>query len=399
MRRFSIGPGLLLCILCFRSLYASFSGSVRPTLSIMDYAASDSASRYIVKSPVRLMLRLGSGSFRGELALAVTPSMGNPSLSGEDFSGGAYRFRINDIERRLVPADWSEDTRLSVLQNLDRASVRIRLPALTVTAGRQAVFWGVAKSISPTDFIAPFGYSETDTEYRSGVDALRINIPAGMLSEVDLGYLFGEDAALSRSGFWARGRFYVLRTDLSVLAGGFRQNLLLGGSINRTLGRGTGWLEAAFTRTGALSDSSSAGESFWSVSAGWDRSWFSSLLYAYLEYHFSSAGANGVPGYSSVLQSPALNGGGIYLLGKQYICPGISWNPHPLVTAKTGALISLTDGSAFISVSGEYSAGDNSLLEAGIYRGLGEGPDENGLPGSEFGSWPGEVFLRYGYYF
>ena len=53
----------------------------------------------------------------------------------------------------------------------------------------QAIAWGSAFVINPTDVIAPYVYNALDQEERYGVDALRVRVPTGALSETDLGYV------------------------------------------------------------------------------------------------------------------------------------------------------------------------------------------------------------------
>ena len=136
-----------------------------------------------------------------------------------------------------------------------------------------------------------------------------------------------------------------------------------------------------------------------SLSLGFDRSWFEASLYGYLEYHYSSPGSNRTEDYPEVESSAPFTAGGVYLLGNHYLCPGVTWNPAPLWTFSSTALASLSDGSCFLSLSGEYAIGQNTALQAGGNLGLGRAPARDGTIRSEFGSWPDLLYLRVGYYF
>lgn len=375
---------------------AELSGTLKPKFSITDQPIPDSSLTYTFQVPLRLMVRHKAGSLNFNAAWILSPSTGNPALGGEN---DVQVFRLAEPETRIFPSSWNGDESFSILQDIDRLNIRLRVSGAALTIGRQAVYWGVAKSLSPTDFIAPFQYGTLDTEYRIGVDAVRAVVPIGMMSELDAGYLFGKDAGFSESGCWLRGRFYLLRTDATLLTACFRENLMVGGSLNRSLGGGTGWVECALVSTEFFSDNPNK-DTFWSLSTGYDRSWLNAALYGFLEYHFSSPGTDDPENYPNVLAGRAFRSGGIYLLGKHYISPGASWSVTPLLNFTGQALVNLTDGSAYLSVTSEYSISQNTVINAGLSRGLGSISDDmSGDAGSEFGTWPGYYFLSAGYYF
>ncbi len=375
---------------------AELSGTLKPKFSITDQPLPDSSLRYIFQVPLRLMVHHRTGKMNFNAAWILSPSAGNPALSGEN---GVHAFRLADPEGRIFPSTWSGDESFSILHDIDRMNIRLRTSFTTLTVGRQAIYWGVAKSVSPTDFIAPFQYGTMDTEYRTGVDAVRSVVPIGMMSEIDAGYLFGKDARFSHSGCWLRGRFYFFQTDATLLAACFRENLMIGGSLNRSIGEGTGWVESAFVSPKFFSDNSNEG-TYWSLSAGYDRSWLNAALYGFLEYHFSSPGTDDPDNYPDILAGTTCRNGGIYLLGKHYLSPGTSWTVTPLLSFTGQALVNLTDGSAYLSITSEYSISQNTVINAGISRGLGSiSNDPAGDAGSEFGTWPGYYFLSAGYYF
>lgn len=374
------------------------SGVLKPEFSITDQPFPDSSLRYLFQSPLRLMVHHRTGEISMNIAWTLCPSAGNPALSG---SAGTHIFRVADIEARILPSNWDGTESFSIIQNPDRLNISLRTSVATLTAGRQAIYWGVAKSVSPTDFIAPFQYGTMNTDYRTGVDAVRSIFPLGIMSELDAGYVFGKDAGFTDSGCWLRGRFYLFRTDATLLAACFRENLMVGGSLNRTLGGGTGWMECAIVSTNFFSHNETEGENtFFSLSAGYDRSWFNAVLYGFLEYHFNSSGSDDSADYIDIITNPAWTNGGIYLLGKHYLSPGISWTVTPLLGFTGQILVNLTDGSAYLSMTGEYDVLQNTVMNAGVSTGLGrtsENPAVNIR--SEFGSWPGYYFLSVGYYF
>ena len=55
-----------------------------------------------------------------------------------------------------------------------------------LTAGRQAITFGKAYFWNPLDVFFPFDSSQIDREYKPGVDALRIDVPLGAFSGLNL---------------------------------------------------------------------------------------------------------------------------------------------------------------------------------------------------------------------
>ncbi len=311
---------------------------------------------------LRLMDRRRIGSFRTDFAWVVTPTLGNPALAGPEIE--LDQFRIADPHARIFPEEWRGNESFSLLQNIDRLSFQVRPSRVKITMGRQAIFWGVAKSVSPTDFIAPFPYGAINTDYRAGVDAVRAVYPLGMMSEIETGWVFGEDAEIDKSGYWLRTRLYAASTDISIVAAGFRENRLIGASLNRSIGGAVGWIESALTKP----DDSDA---FFRLSTGLERSFRNSTLYGFLEYHHNSPGTSERESYSENSLSQAYRTGGVYLMAKHYLAGGLSITATPLLTLNTNSLFNMNDNSIQLSASGDYSLSDNSAVNVGISGGLG----------------------------
>ena len=311
---------------------------------------------------LRLMDNRRIGRFRTDFAWVVTPTAGNPALSGPETEQD--QFRVTDPSARIFPEDWTASENFSLLQNIDRLSFQMRPARVKITMGRQAIFWGVSKSVSPTDFIAPFPYGAINTDYRAGVDAVRAVYPLGVMSEIETGWVFGEDAEIDKSGYWLRTRLYASSTDISILASGFRENRMLGASLNRSLGGAVGWVESAVTKP---KDS----DEYLRLSTGIERSFRNSTLYGFLEYHYNSPGTSEHEDYIENATGPAYRTGGVYLMAKHYLAGGLSITATPLLTLNANSLFNMNDNSIQLSTSCDYSLSDNSALNAGISGGAG----------------------------
>ena len=357
-----------------------------------------------VNSRVRLKLQYNPGSrLAFNLAYDFSPRIQDPLLfQNLPFVTGidALGYRALDFDGRLYPGENAEVASFGIFHNLDHAGLTVSTTPADIIIGRQAIAWGSARAVNPTDVIAPFSFEELDTEDRIGVDAVRVRIPLGSLSELDAGFVFGDAFHFDRSAYFARTKLYVARTDVSLLLIAFRENMLAGLDVARSIGGAGFWFEAAYVWANLL-DNFSGRDSYFRYSIGVDHS-LSSKTYAFIEYHFSEAGSNAPRDYLGNLARPAFTDGAVYLFGQHYLAPGISYQLTPLVMLNGQALLNLTDPSAFLSPQVEYNISQNIYLSAGAYVGLGKGFQSGNLTpqfGSEFGGYPDFLYTAFRIYF
>ena len=325
-------------------------------------------------------------------------------------------YRVDDLNLRIWPDDPGEGDYVALFQNLDRLYVAVRAPTFDVFVGRQAIAWGSAKAINPTDILAPFLYTEIDVEDRIGVDAARVRIPAGLLGEVDVGYVAGEGFKWEESATFVRGKFYAGETDFALIGMAFRENALAGIDVTRAIGGAGTWCEAAYVWADAFDGRTAESEDmdYLRLSVGADYS-VTSGVYMYLEYHFNGAGTNEPNEYFiNILSNPtAYAEGAVYFLGRHYLLPGASWQVSPLTSLFVQVLANLSDGSFLFAPYLEYNATDNLYLSLGGYVAVGENPEalilpfasnegeDNVIPilNSEFGAYPTQYYAFLRYYF
>ena len=315
-------------------------------------------------------------------------------------------YRIADLRARLYPSSDRPEGRFSLVHVLDRAVATFSWPSADLSVGRQAIAFGSARAINPTDVIAPFAYEELDKEERVGVDAVRLRIPAGAMGEVDCGAVFGPDADPGESAAYLRVKGYARETDMAGLVMVYRENLLLGVDLARSI-RGAGsWLEIAYSLPKVARDHTD-GKGYLRVSCGLDT-FFERGIYAFCEYHFSGAGSGEPSAYLDSTNQTAYREGAVYLLGRHYLVPGLSFDINPLLKLGLESLINLTDRSALLSSRLTYSMAEDVSAEAGGFWSWGRGPsiaaDPNTgtvrrNPRSEFGLYPSQLFASIRFYF
>ena len=149
-----------------------------------------------VTSRLRLNARVPLGSVVSfSVAYDIVPRIQDRMLWEDNllFSGtGGAAYRAFDFDRRIYPEPDDSVASFGLFHNLDRAMLSISARDFDLYLGRQAIAWGSARAVNPTDVIAPYAYTELDTEDRVGVDGVRLRVPLGFMGEVDAGYLFGD---------------------------------------------------------------------------------------------------------------------------------------------------------------------------------------------------------------
>ena len=321
----------------------------------------------------------------------------DPSLfdnRAEVFTIDPLDYRVADLDSPIYPGDNDPIGSVAVFQNLDRANMTARLSFADVMVGRQAIAWGSARVINPTDVIAPFIYSELDTEDRTGVDAVRVRVPIGALSEFDAGYVFGRDFAVDRSAFFVRSQFNVAETDVSPLFVRFREQLLVGIDVARGIGSIGAWIEGTRVFTMEQDDAIS---DYFRVSTGMDYS-FGGETYGFIEYHFNGAGVRDHEDYFANLNRPTYRDAAVYLMGTHYFSLGTTHQLTPLVALSGQFLANVTDPSFFFAPAIEYNIEQDFYLSAGAFIGIGDRLKGEHFQ-SEFGGYSNILFFAFRIYF
>lgn len=349
-----------------------------------------------------------------ETSYSIAPQV---SSSGSILTGPAETlfepavYRVTDFDSQLFPGENDPVGSFSIHQNLDRAAVSISAGRVDLFLGRQAIAWGSARAVNPTDILAPYAYTELDTEDRIGVDAVRLRYPLGFMGEIDAGCVFGNDFEASQSACFLRGKFYLARTDVSLLAVNFRENLLVGVDLARSIGGAGAWLEAGYVVVDAFDsdDVESTDDDYLRATIGADYS-FGGDIYGFIEYHYNGAGSTDASQYVVNSETKiAYREGNTYLAGQHYLIPGVTRQLTPLISGGVEAMINLRDPSALIATSVEYNVADNIYLKAGAFIGWGSQPSLRWtppissipvvIPASEFGSYQDTFYSSFRVYF
>jgi len=172
-----------------------------------------------------------------EAAYNFSPTIKDPLL----FSGSAFPntslgsgYRLEDLNELIYPKIIQKSTGFGIYQNLDRLSLTIQTDFADIFIGRQPIAWGSARVINPTDILSPFTFNELDKEERRGVDAIRVRIPIGDMSEFDIGYVVNKDLKIETNAVFIRGKTELFNSDVSFSFVKFYNNLMIGADISAT---------------------------------------------------------------------------------------------------------------------------------------------------------------------
>ncbi|RKU16990.1 hypothetical protein C6503_11455 [Candidatus Poribacteria bacterium] len=337
------------------------------------------------------------------LAYDFTPRVQDPLLfSQSPFAIGVASsgYRVADLDSPLYPSEEAPVGSVGIYHNLDRASIQFSTDFADFSIGRDAIAWGSARIINPTDVVAPYTYDQLDTEDRVGVDAIRVRIPVGVMGEVDTGYIAGADFDFDKSAVFLRTQLNAAETDFSILVLEFQRDLLVGFDVARGIGGAGFWLETAYVLTTPFDDEPDASADYLRTSVGLDYS-FGGETYAFIEYHFNGAGAKKPENYLTNLERSAYTRGGVYLLGRHYLAPGFTRQLTPLVSFSGQILFNLFDPSTWVAPQIAYNIAEDIHLSVGGFVSIGKRPQNSESPEfqSEFGSYPNLFFSSFRVYF
>ena len=245
---------------------------------------------------------------------------------------------------------------------------------LEITAGRQAVSWGTALFLTPSDPFTPFSPVDPFREFRAGVDAVRARFYPGPFSEIDVVVRPTRSPAGEEWTALARGLTTVSNWEISgwggTLYGDAAGAVGAAGALGGWAVRGEGVLrrlDHALVLRGTL---------------GLDRllQVGGNDLMLLVEYQRDGLGAADPGRYPDLLQSATFLRGEQQVLGRDEAVVQASYQLHPLWNVAGLWLWNLNDRSAILGPSVAYSAGNDASIAAGAFFGIGADEITDELP-------------------
>ena len=308
-------------------------------------------------------------------------------VNGQSFSLGNNG--VASTAEEALPLSWFVDGSggTQLRGRVDRLLLRGELGPAVLTVGRQPVGLGAGLFFTPLDLVSPFGPAAIDSEYKPGVDAVRVEVYGGERFEqtivaAALGLDGLEDLVLLSSS-----RLTVGTTDLSLVLGEVRAEEVVGLSVS-----GGG---------GALGLHGDA-----SLTLPEDEDPFVRAVAGFTampepkgtlmgELYVQSLGTNDPAEMLALYTDPRWVRGELWAVGRAYAAVSYARELSPLVNASLAVISNVEDPSAMLAPGLRVSVSDEAELSAGAYVGLGRRPEGLALK-SELGALPTTAFLRLG---
>ncbi|MBF0430069.1 MAG: hypothetical protein HQK83_02230 [Fibrobacteria bacterium] len=317
------------------------------------------------------MMSLFDGMFENMLAgvqndTTLSAMMTDSSNAGAMDGFSELMFMLDDRTIRYLPytSFYPKETIM-----LDRLLIKLFFKHADVYVGRQQIAWGTGYAFNPTDIWNQKNPLDVSAP-KLGVNALRIEMPFGELSNINLIGVPGAD--LKHSSVGVRVKTNMLGYDASVSASRFMNadrvilglpaRNIFGVDMAGQIGEVGVWAEAvAINHKNDDMDNFEIDSTYFQVDAGLDYT-FESGIYVMGEYYFNSLGHSNPDRYAPTdifLQYMGDMAG----LGENYLMLGVRDNFWDKVDATVFVLSNLSDYSAIIMPTAEYYFSDGVSLD------------------------------------
>lgn len=338
---------------------------------------------------------------------------GSPLGFGGGSTGNVFRYRSLDAAWNVLDNERSLST-----ASFDRLNAKAALGWGDVTVGRQAITFGKTYFWNPADVFFPFGATQFDRDYKPGVDAVRVDVPFGRFSGMNLIGSAGPRIGLGTTAgggndpqdstwygsalltrFYANASGWDFSLQQGKIYGGWHVSAGAVGDIGPVQVRGE-----AFQFLAMKSDPLPAPligpavkDGFLGVFGLGHR--FENSLSLDFEYFYNGVGDP--DNLNAALARVRL--GSALQMSRNLVGLSARYEFTPIVVGQLGYISSLSDGSTQLQPSVTFSLTNEMDLLAGTIINFGPPPKtvsrNTQLVQSEFGTVPDIVYLEWKWYF
>ncbi len=248
--------------------------------------------------------------------------------------------------------------------SIDRAYIRLYFDRADVTIGKQLISWGRSFVWSPFDVYNRINVFEPREE-KSGVNAFRITVPVGDLSNFEAVYEVNDKLDDSRFGLRSLWNVHNVEFALNAIhnPGQFFKQDIAGFEIKLDYGPGI-WIEGARFNEESYGSVSFNDTDYYKWIFGFDYSHdFGKLLYFMTEYMIDTGGADNKDSYDFL--RPAF--GRSQFMAKNYLYSMLQLQYTDLLNASVSTIANLTDNGVMIMPSFGYLLFPDTQLTIGAY--------------------------------
>ena len=301
--------------------------------------------------------------FTLEIHPALTAQSATESAVGDTIGTG-----VGQSAPEAVDLTWIEDDgTLRMIGRIDWMYLRTSYPGIDVTLGRQPVGFGNGLFFTPMDLVNPFSVTTIDTEFRAGVDAVRVDGFLGM-SRISAVAAYAGDWTLDETVLAIHGQGTIGVTDVSGFLGSVYAEPVFGLGAVTSIGPVGVHTDTTLTLP---EDDDPFVRSV--VGVTWRPTATTSLS---TEAYLQTFGASSPDGYLLVASSDRFTRGEVWQMGRTYAALSLGQEITPLILGNLALIGNLADPSAMLAPSLTWSLAENADLSAGVYAGLGARPEE-----------------------
>ncbi len=295
-----------------------------------------------------------------------------------------------------LPLAWTlhDGAHVAWRQRFDRLSLSYTNGSVTATLGRQAVSWATTLFLTPADPFVPFDPSDPFREYRTGIDAARVQWFAGPFTVLDFVARGADTPGGHTVTALLRAKTDLAGWELSAWGGAIHDAPGGAFGVTRTVAGSAVRAETEIRRD-------TSGHAVARTALGVDRrfSVFDRDLYAVVEYQHDPFGAADAGRLVIAAASPAAGRSELQVLGRDESAVQVTYQIHPLVSAELVSLWNLRDGSALFAPAAAISVSDEISARLGVYLPAGRGISPASGPRSEYGLVPFTGYAGLSVYF
>ena len=363
----------------------------------------------------RLKFRLEGKNWSTEIHHVVTMASTSPTtqleielqnmgMELEESTSGSFMTGVGLQAPEIIKLSWKgkEESDLFLQGRTDRLYFKGSLEGLDVQIGRQPISFGNGFVFSPLDLVQPFSFATIDSEYKPGIDALRLDGYIGMSTQITAVAAYAGDWNIDGLTYVLNGTTTIGWTDISLFLGKVRSDNVLGVGVVSSIGSIGIHSDISYTLPSENSEDPFVRAVLGMMYKPFEKSTINSELY------FQSLGKTDPKEYLEFSQSDRFARGEIWLMGQSY--GSVAWSQEitPLVQGTVSVIGNLNDISMMFSPSLSISVSDSTQAAIGGFLGIGESPEDLELSdltenpqflNSEFGFFPKMCFVQMRSYF
>lgn len=297
---------------------------------------------------------------------------------------GKLQFDLTNSELNSIKVNAN-----NLSASIERLNLYYQAAKFDLTLGKQAISFGKTFFWSPLDIFKPRDPTSLSTDYRNGIEAIKLDIPSGNFSGISLVGKWNSDTAMiahyhtNQSGW-----------DISFQGGKLHKGLQLGLGLSGDISGVELRAEAThYNPKHAPAQNQLAKYTSAVLGSGY---LFQNSVYLQLEYfHNAAASKNILIAYQ--LQQKHL----IQNVSRNLIAASLSYPFNPLLNGQITSIRSLSDHSWMLLPSISYSLNNEAdlILSATINKGRKTTLHTLNAQKTEFGDLPNQVFLQVKWWF